>query len=51
MTSTAHAPAPGAAQRRAAVIGGAFGFFVDRPETKDVDFETAAQPDRLAKAA
>jgi len=29
MTSTAHAPAPDAAQRRAAVIGGAFGFFVD----------------------
>jgi MFS family permease len=29
MTSTAHAPAPDTAQRRAAVIGGAFGFFVD----------------------
>ncbi|MDN3359133.1 MFS transporter [Actinomadura sp. DC4] len=29
MTSTAHAAAPDTAQRRAAVIGGAFGFFVD----------------------
>jgi MFS family permease len=29
MTTTAHVPVPDTAQRRAAVIGGAFGFFVD----------------------